>query len=209
MTALAEALGRLKWDTAVIDNTASVQSPSSFLEQAVEQIRWRRAIMIGHSGAGAFLPTVAARTQAIAAVFVDAILPPANGPVHSSVPFLEFVDTLPTVYGQLPPWSEWWPSGTMEQLIADEKTRRAVLADMPVVKRSFYDHPVDVPPDWNTRPCCYLQLSPAYDEERDRAASWGWPTQRLAGRHLDLIEKAPAVAAQIIELVDRLKRSGS
>lgn len=204
MSALAEAFDRFRWNTAVIDSTAALQSPSSFLQRTIEQITWPQPLLIGHSGAGAFLPTLAARTHAVAAVFVDAVLPPANAPFRPTPAFVEFIDTLPTVDGHLPKWSEWWPAGTIEELVSDGNARDAVLADMPTVKRSFYDHQLEVPANWSNQPCCYLQLSPAYADECDRAVQWDWPTHRLDGRHLDIIERADVVALQVVELVERL-----
>ena len=207
MTPLASALADRGWHAAVIDNRTAVQSPSAFLEHAVEQVPWRDAILFGHSGAGAFLPAIAARTAAAAAVFVDAILPPANAAFRTSTRFIEFLETVPTVDGQLAPWDQWWPAGTMQELIADDDARTLVVSEFPRVPRSFYDHQVEVASGWSRRPCCYLRLSHAYDEEGQRAATWGWPIGRIDGQHLDLIGHTQIIAEHVIRLVELLHLS--
>ena len=194
MKPLASALVQCGWSTLVIDIRTAVESPSAFLAHAVEQVPWRDAILIGHSGAGAFLPAIATQCDAAASVFVDAILPPTDAAFVPSATFIEFLDALPTVDAQLPRWDKWWPEGTMNELLPDDQTRSVVTSEFPRLKRSFYDEQVPLTPKWTTRPCCYVRLSPAYMEECERASTWGWPIRQLDGRHLDLVNSAQTVA---------------
>jgi len=134
-------------------------------------------------------------------VFVDALVPGPTSPLRPSGPFIELVDALPVADGRLPPWNEWWPPEVMVELVPDDELRRRLTAELPRVSRSFYDEPVAVPDRWFERPNAYLQLSPAYDDDHDRAAAWGWPTRRLDGRHLDLCVHPGRVAEQVSDLL--------
>ena len=114
------------------------------------------------------------------------------------------MDSLAIVDGRLPPWHQWWPEPVFVDLVPDMKVRERVAAEDPRVLRSFYDEAVPLPPHWWTRPAVYLQLGPAFDEDRHRAAAWDWPTSQIAGRRLDLLVRPGIVAEQVIELLGRL-----
>ena len=87
----------------------------------------------------------------------------------------------------------------------DDAVRAAVVAELPQVRRSFFDELVALPDRWWVRPAAYLQLSPAYDEERTRAEGWGAPNGRLDdGGHLDTASRATVVAAQLQQLVSTI-----
>jgi len=151
-----------------------------------------------------FLPAIAARCEAAASVFVDAVLPPRDTAFVPSATFIEFLDAIPIVDGQLPRWDEWWPEDTMKDLLPDDETRSVVTSEFPRLQRSFYDEQIQVTPGWTMRPCCYVRLSPAYAQECERASTWGWPIRRLDGRHLDLINTAQTVAELVTQVVDEL-----
>jgi hypothetical protein len=201
---LAASLEALGWTTTVPDLRSMVASPELFGQRAVSAGD-TADVVIAHSGAGAFLPTVAAATNA-AGVFVDAVVP-TSGPVfHASAQLVQLLDTLPIVDGLLPPWHQWWPPDVMAELVPDMTLRRRIIAEIPQVPRSFYDDAVPVPPQWWTRPAAYLQLSAAYADDRTRAERWDWPTRQLAGGHLDLCVLPELVAGHVIDLVRELDR---
>ena len=91
-------------------------------------------VLVGHSGAGALLPAIAAACSGgvEAAVFVDAVLP------HPSATWLE---TAPASLGEqlrrlatdgwLPPWGQWFPPGTLELLLPDAALRARFVAELP------------------------------------------------------------------------------
>ena len=201
MQPLATALDAHGWDTFVVDNRAAGESPSTFVAAAAEQIPWRDAVLVGHSGAGAFLPTLAEQCSVAASVFVDAVLPPADSAFVPSAGFLAFVDALPTADGRLSSWDQWWPSGTLEALIPDDSVRAALVSEFPRLRRSFYDEPVPVAVGWTGRPCAYIRLSAAYAEECARATDLGWPVRQLDGRHLDLVAHPSIVAAHVVDSI--------
>lgn len=197
--ALASALAAKGWSTTAPDLRGAIASPSQFCSHATEQCP-SADVVIGHSGAGAMLPTVADSIGASATIYIDAVLPGEDPAFTPSGRFLEFVDAIPTVDGRLAPWHEWWPPETMAELVPDEAVRRAIVAEIPSLPRSFYDGAIVLPELWWKRPAAYLQLSAAYDAERSRAAHWDWPTRRLAGGHLDLVVHPSLVAQHVDQL---------
>jgi hypothetical protein len=162
-------------------------------------------VVIAHSGAGAFLPAVAAATTA-AAIFVDAVVPTSGPEFHPSAQLVQLLDTLPIVDRMLPPWHQWWPPDVLAELVPDTMLRQRIIAEIPQVPRSFYDDAVPVPSQWWTHPAAYLQLSVAYADDRTRAEEWGWPTRQLAGGHLDLCVLPELVASHVVDLVRELDR---
>lgn len=62
----------------------------------------------------------------------------------------------------------------MARLVPSPEQRRVLTADIARVPRSFYDDAVPLPGGWATRPGhAYLQLGPAYDDDRARAVELG------------------------------------
>lgn len=161
-------------------------------------------VLVGHSGAGAFLPILATDAGARAVVFVDAIVPAPDGPFVVAPGLVELLDALPVVDGRLAPWHEWWPAAVLAAMVPDEAVRRELTAEIPRVPRSFYDEPVPTPVAWHARPAAFLRLSAAYDEEASRAEGWGWPVTRLDGQHLDVCTRPSLVAEHVHDLVRRL-----
>jgi hypothetical protein len=205
MKPMVSALEAFGWEAFVIDNRDGLESPTMFLEHAARQTRWKNAVLIGHSGAGAFLPALAAKCDALASVFVDAVLPPREGAFRPSASFIAFLDTVTTHDGLLARWDKWWPAGVVENLVPQRVMRDAITAEFPRVSRRFYDHDVEVPAGWSERSCCYLGLSPAYDQECERAMTWRWPVQRLNGQHLDIAANSAVVADAVVALISELK----
>jgi hypothetical protein len=200
---LAAALEALGWTTTVPDLRTAIQSPTEFAQRAAHTVD-SADVVIGHSGAGAFLPAVADAMNAAITVFVDAVVPQPGSPFVTSAGLLQLLDTLPVVDGFLPPWHEWWPAGLMVELVPDPILRRRIVDEIPRVPRSFYDAAVPMPLQWWTLPAAYLQLSPGYDEDRCRAETWSWPTIKLTGRHLDLCVRPDLIAEHVSDLVRRL-----
>jgi hypothetical protein len=201
-SALTEAAG---WSTVAPDLRDSTQSPSHFWQDAVRQCP-SADVVIGHSGAGAFLPVVSDALGATP-IFIDAVLPGAAPVYVPSQEFLELLVRIPCDDGLLAPWHEWWPPATMVRLVPDDCLRAAIMIEAPRLPRAFYAESVPLPTRWWTRPAGYLQLSASYDDERLRAEQWGWPTRSSAGGHLDLAVSPGTVAQHVIELVGAASRS--
>lgn len=163
-------------------------------------------LIVAHSGAGVLMPLLAERVRPGVVAFVDAVVPDDGPSYQASAAFIEFVDSLPRDGPLLPPWHEWWGDEIVAQLIPDDDLRRRIAADTPRVPRSFYDEPVPLPTGWMTRHgCCFLQLSPAYDDDLARAEAYGWPTARMDGRHLDVAVKPAAVGQLLASLIERVR----
>lgn len=159
-------------------------------------------LIVGHSGAGVLLPLLADRVSAGFVVFVDAVVPADRTAHEATAEFIGFIDSLPREGDLLPPWHTWWGGETMQRLVPERALRERIAADTPCVPRSFYDDPVPLPAGWTSRRgCCYLQLSPGYDEDRARAAAYGWPTARLDGQHLDVAVRPDDVAGALLALI--------
>ncbi len=159
-------------------------------------------VIVGHSGAGVMLPLLAERLQPDVIAYVDAVVASDGPQYEASNEFIAFVDSLPRAGSLLPPWHSWWGDETMARLIPDEELRERIVADTPSVPRSFYDDAVPLPSGWTTRRgSCFLQLSPAYDDDRVRAETYGWPVAVMTGQHLDVAAKPADVARYLIDII--------
>jgi len=160
-------------------------------------------VVIGHSGAGVFLPEIAHRLGAIALLFVDAVIPPLQG-AHRTSPSLTRLLDDQVVDGMLRRWIDWWPAETVADLLPDPDDRSRFSGDMPVVPRSFYDEEVPVPAGWSDRNCGYLRLSAAYDEEYGEAGRRGWARLQFDGNHLSIFTRSAPVLSALEELIAAL-----
>lgn len=160
--------------------------------------------VIGHSGAGPFLPTIGAAVgPATLLVFVDAGVPPKSGSHHTPDPMRKMLDQQ-TVNGTLQRWLNWWPPEVVAEILPDPADREQLASDMPNLPRAFYDHDVAVPPRWCEQPCGYVQLSAAYDADRAEAIARGWPTQRLVATHLATFTEPSEVLEAIRRVIDQI-----
>jgi hypothetical protein len=205
VTALAAELDAEGWRTSAPDLRSANESPGQFWSLAVTRCP-SADVVIGHSGAGAFLPLIADRVGARAAIFVDAVVPGDEALFRPSASFIALLDAVPSKDGRLAPWDQWWPPETMSKAIPDPVVRERIVNEIPRVPRSFYDVPLPMPARWWTRPAGYIQLSPAYENERAQTERWGWPTRRRAGQHLDIVTKPRDVARDVVMITEQLTR---
>lgn len=161
--------------------------------------------VIGHSGAGPFLPAIADRldTRAPVLLFVDTAVPPRRG-THRTADRLASLLDEQTQDGRLRRWLEWWPKEVIADLLPDEDDRAALLQDMPALPRAFYDEPVAVPENWTSRRCAYVQLSAAYDDAFAEAGQRDWPRAALQTDHLAIRTRPTAVVAAVEALLSAL-----
>ena len=196
-------------EVALPDLTSMASSPSPHeryvrLATAAARTSTSPALVIGHSGAGAFLPTIGRGLDRLAGlVFVDAVVPPRTG-AHRTPDAMRDLLNEHTTDGLLAPWLDWWPPEVVRQLLADPADEAELRADMPHLPRSFYDLDVAVPDGWAKSPCAYLRLSTAYEAEAAEAAARGWPTAVLDSTHLGTHTKASRVLTHIEGLAGRL-----
>jgi hypothetical protein len=157
-------------------------------------------VLVGHSGAGPLLPLIAGRMDLPPQrlVFVDAMLPPEEGERSVSAGLLQHLRTIETG-GHLPPWSDWFGPGVMEELIPDDYLRGTVVAELPTLPLSYFEGAIPVPTGWMRTSCRYVLLSEAYREEAEEATSRGWQVFEHLGSHLDILTRP-------VEIADALER---
>lgn len=168
--------------------------------EAARRVASGMAVITGHSGAGFFLPSIAATSSTPPQrLFVDAGIPPTRG---SATPGGDFIDRLRALSsdGLLARWSTWWGEGVMERLVPDSGVRARIDAELVEVPLEFYEQSVELPDRWHNEPNRYLLLSEAYRSDATSAISWGWPTRELLGSHLDLVNHPEVIARSMLEL---------
>ncbi len=204
----ANELRALGFDVVVPDLTKLLSSSSRYswgdiAASAVSSVTGQeiRAV-VGHSGAGAFLPMVSSALGASKLVFVDAIVPPVDSPWRATSRLRDMLDQHLDNDGRLAPWPQWWGEETMQDLIPDADLRRSIERECQRVVRGLYDLNCPTPTGWSGLPSrCYIQLSAAYDDEFVEAKSRGWQVERIEGKHLDIASKPSLVADAINRMI--------
>lgn len=187
-----------------LTSASTAQPPrwEALVETAVEvgEDLGSEPVVIGHSGAGVFLPEIAHRLGATEVLFIDAVVPPLQGEHRTSPSLTRLLDDQ-VVDGKLRPWIEWWPEATVSDLLPEPEDRSRLSSDMPIVPRSFFDEAVPVPEGWSDRNCGYLRLSTAYDVEYAEAGRRGWARLQFDGDHLSIFTRSAPVLSAVEELI--------
>ena len=164
-------------------------------------------MLVAHSNAGLFLPTIqqVAPEPIAGAIFVDAGLPADDGetPVAPDG-FLSKLRDLADADGILPRWTDWWTPEDIAELLPDPQVRAAVVAEQPRLPLAYYQQTLPVPASWASVPAAYLQFSAGYADEASRAGHAGWPVEYLPGEHLHQVVDPEAVTDSLLSLIDRL-----
>lgn len=156
-------------------------------------------LVVGHSGAGYYLPKVgeAIGMDRTSFAFVDAVLPPRAGTLVPGEAIASLLDSH-THDGLLEPWLDWWPPSVVDQALPNPADQAAVRRDMPRVQRAIYEEAVSVPVGWHSRPIQYVQTSAAYEAEAQQASALGWQVQTIDGSHLSIVTDPGAVLDLIV-----------
>lgn len=147
---------------------ASTGSSHAFAADAVHAAgSGEETAVVGHSGAGAVPPLIAAQLQSTLrqVMFVDASVLPCDGTFRAGDDFLSTLRDL-AANGVLAPWSWWLGESVMEALVPDDQRRREIEQELPQVPLAFYDSSIEVPTDWCSADCAYVLLSYAYRPTR-------------------------------------------
>jgi hypothetical protein len=162
---------------------------------------WSAPVLVGHSGFGSVLPSVAGRFRGGSPriVFVDAGLPPCEGPATAGDEFLDQLRAL-AVDGVLPKWSTWFGEGVMETLVPADDRRTELEAEIPEIPLAFFESPIEVPDGWCQMQAFFLLLSELYRADAERARSLGWPTVDRLGGHLDIVTDPAPIARTLVDL---------
>lgn len=181
---------------------------------AADPIRAARSdhvVLVTHSGAGAFVPLIAAAVGGeVVAVFADAALPRrSSGATVVDAEFLPHLRGLATA-GVVPPWPRWWPEEDLSPLFPDEASRAAVCSEALSLPLEFFAEELPALPNgWPPCRAAYLAFSEPYRREADAAASAGWPVRSLPGGHLHMLVSPGAVATAITGLAEEARAAAS
>lgn len=176
--------------------------PAAVVRDVVAECPTDTDVVVGHSGAGVLLPAIAESLSSRVRprlVFVDAVIPDCEGEAKLDPAVVELLRTL-AVDGVLPPWSVWWGEGGVERLIPDSEMRARVEAELPELPMTLFEVALPVPNGWCEWPCGYLLLSEDMRDEAERARSLGWSVLEDLGNHLDVVNRAPEVAADLVRI---------
>jgi pimeloyl-ACP methyl ester carboxylesterase len=165
-------------------------------------------VLIGHSGGGLLLPTIADNVTVNVAglVFVDSFLPPPGGGLPLAPPgFMDQLRALATD-GVLPRWSSWFGEDAMRELVPNERLRADLEAEMPCLPLSYFEASVPLPDDWDACPCAYLLFTAeSYGQSAAEARRHGWPVAEIPGvRHLAMATEPIAVTDALLDLESTL-----
>jgi pimeloyl-ACP methyl ester carboxylesterase len=141
-----------------LTEAAATGAPDAVIRAAIPPQATETPVLVGHSGAGFFLPSIAAVLEAPARrlVFVDAGIPPGEGEASAGADVLDRLRPLATD-GVLPRWSTWWGEGVMETLVPDDARRAEIEAEMPEIPLPSTSRPSSCPPGGAPPPapsCC-------------------------------------------------------
>lgn len=166
---------------------------------------WDSAVLVTHSGAGAFAAHLSAALQVaeVTAVFADAGLPGSSGggPAVDSG-FLPYLREL-AGDGLVPPWHQWWPDEDLSPLFGDQATRRAVTSEESALPVAYFEEVIPpAPHGWPPRRAGYLLFSEQYRPQAQEAERLGWPVIHTPGEHLHMLVRPAEVAAAIVTLAD-------
>jgi pimeloyl-ACP methyl ester carboxylesterase len=176
--------------------------PAEIVRDAAAECPPDTDVVVGHSGAGLLLPGIADSMPSSARprlVFVDAAIPVCEGEARLDPVVADLLRPL-AVEGVLPPWSAWWGEGEVERLIPNREMRARVEAELPELPMRLFDEGPPAPAGWCEWQCDYLLLSEEMRGEAERARSLGWPVLEDLGNHLDVVNRAADVAADLVRI---------
>jgi hypothetical protein len=208
--ALAVSARRRGHEVIVPDLTPSVSDGPPFASRQVAvvagSVGQRRTVLVGHSHAGPLLPSMGDAVSGVEGyVFVDARLPTPGKSWFETAPRSLGAQLLAMARdGTLPPWSQWWGPGQLEQLLSDMTVRMRFAAECPPLPLAMFQEALPRSPGWADRPSSYLRLSDAYQQPADQARALGWPVIELAGQHLSILTEPELIIAPLLDLVARL-----
>ncbi len=199
---VADVLSSRGWPVASVPGRA-VRTFGDALDMYLAAIPADRSVvLVAHSNAGLFVPSLAVQRQAVGYVFADAGLPGAVDQVPM-VPaeFYEMLAGKANSTGLLPPWTRWWDEEDVPGLFPDARTREAVESEQRRLPLSYFRETVPVPSGWPSLPGAYLSFGDTYAAERATAVAWGWPVTTLPGEHLHMLVDPVSVADALTDLI--------
>ena len=165
-------------------------------------------VLVGHSAAGAYLPSIGSRLErdVAAYLFLDARLPKSGASLADQDSYEENQHRRRmTEDGILPPWSAWLTDGTMEVLLPEEESRQRFVEELSPIPLALFHEEIPFSPSWPDAPCAYLRLSAFYKPLARQAATEGWLVSEIDAGHLHLITHPEVVTELVLDLVDQLE----
>jgi hypothetical protein len=161
-------------------------------------------VVVGHSAAGALLPGIAEavgdRTKG--ALFVDAMLPqPGRSWFDTAPPGMESQLRSLADDGVLPPYDEWFPPGTLAELVPDAARRDRLIAETPRLRVAYFDELAPPARFAESVACAFLRLGAPFDAAADKAERLGWWVARRDWDHLRMLSDPDAVADLIAQAI--------
>jgi hypothetical protein len=164
-------------------------------------------LLVGHSGAGGLLPTVAEALPggATAMIFVDAVLPhPGKAWFETAPADLSATLRERATDGRAPAWPEWFPPSVLARLLPDVGVRDAFSAEAEAIPVSYLAERAPAARVAPSIRCAYLQLSVGYEAEVEAAAAASWMVARLSLHHLAVLTDPDRVAGALHSLIEAL-----
>ena len=208
---VADRLAARGWEVRCCPSPPTISTPGDVLaaQRAVLPVD-RGLVLVAHSNAGLYVPSLTAEPGVLAAVFVDAGLPAEQGAVPLAPESMRtFLSRIVDVEGMLPPWTEWWDPAAVDALFPDLASRRAVEQEQSRLPLSYFQERLPVPDGWTRTPCAYVAFGDTYAEERGEAARRGWPVRTLPGGHLHMLRDPDAVAGAVVDVLQELGVDGA
>jgi pimeloyl-ACP methyl ester carboxylesterase len=195
--------------TAVPDLTGAMAGPAPYQPGLAQAVAGAvdplgvPAVLIGHSGAGPLLPGIAAAlaVPVRALVYVDAGLPYPGQTWFERAPgeLVAHLRGLASGDGWLPPWHEWFPPGSLAELLPDPELRARFTEDLSRLPAAYFEERMPAA-DWSG-PGAYLLLSEAYRDDADQAAARGMPVAERPTHHLAMLTSPDLVASGMRDLL--------
>jgi len=203
---VARVLADRGWHTVTCAVPAPLRTGQDVLDAFLAALPMdRELVLVPHSNAGAYVPALMMQRRVVAAVFVDAVLPPGRGRVPLAPPaFLNFLREKAEGSGLLPVWTSWWDEADVAALLPDAETRARLEQEQQRLPLSYFEGTLPVPEGWDERPGAYLAFGDTYGRERDEAEQRRWPVSTLPAEHLHLLNDPDQVAIELVDLLSQL-----
>ncbi len=191
------------WDTTICTVPEPVLRAQDVLNTFLAALPVDRdVVLIPHSNAGAYVPELAVLPRVVAAVFVDAILPPPSGRMPLAPPaFLDVLREKADDDGLLPPWTSWWDEVDVAALFPNAESRAEVEREQQRLPLSYFAGALAVPQGWDDLPGAYVAFGDTYAADREAAAERGWPVRTLPAGHLRPLLEPDRVAETLVALL--------